>query len=543
MEDRNSPQHATLPQPQYRSPVRRAAVGALLYMTAGTIWIAFSDAVLHAWIRDPRLLALAQTLKGWFFVVATGVLLFIVLQRVLRRDARLVRDHLQQRADLDALNQFRESVIDNASIWINVLDPSARVTLWNKAAEHISGYSRDEVLGHDDIWERLYPDPDYRESVTAKVIEILGEGIEVENLETRICCRDGRHKIISWNSRRFFYESGEMGSIAIGRDVTEHKQMQKMLRARDQQLAILMANVPGMVYRRRSNADWTLRFVSSGCLGLTGYTADDLIDDRAVSYASLVHPEDRERIQARTHKGSQDNQSFTLEYRILHRNGQPRWVWEQGRVVHTEDGPHLEGIIVNITDRKRMERQLEQLAVQDPLTGLHNRRELQLALEDQALRADREQQPLSLLWVDIDSFKSINDGRGHLIGDEVLRKVAHVLHDHMRAEDLAARYGGDEFVVVLPGMDSTSAMRLAETMQHALRAIQVKLPDDGILRITASIGVATLPEHASDAESLTDAADRAMYRAKRSGRDQVCYAMPTASSHESGTAGRSEGPA
>jgi len=495
-------------------------------MLFGAAWIALSDMWLHALAHDPQRLTRLQTWKGWLFVLATGILLFLVLHRLFRRDAAQVHDLMRQRVDLDALHQFRESIIENANIWISALDASARITLWNKAAETISGYERERVLGRDDIWQLLYPDPDYRESVTANIHDILSDGVEIENLETRIRCRDGSHKIISWNSRRFFHENGEMGSIGIGRDVTERKQMQQMLRARDRQLAILMANVPGMVYRRRHDAGWTLRFVSSGCLGLTGYTADDLIDDRGVTYASLIHAEDRERILARLQQTTRAHQSFTLEYRIMHRDGQPRWVWEQGRVVPAEDGPLLEGIIVNITDRKRIEHQLEKMAVQDPLTGLHNRRELEIALIEQVQQAAKDRNSLTLLWIDIDRFKDINDGHGHLIGDEVLRRFGHVIHDHLRAEDMAARYGGDEFVVLLPGMDASAAMRMAETIQQALRTIKIPLQDGGILQVTASMGLASLPEHAGEAKALAEAADHAMYRAKRAGRDQICQAAP-----------------
>ncbi|MBB6184955.1 sensor domain-containing diguanylate cyclase [Oleiagrimonas soli] len=509
-----------------RPPLQRAAWFALAYVLLSVVWIAGSDALLHAWITDHAVLRQAQTWKGAAFVLITGGLLFVLLYRLFRHDAHLLRRYARQRSDVQMLNQFRESVIDNASIWINVLDPQARVVLWNKAAEQISGYSRDEVIGRSDIWEQLYPDRDYRESVTAKVSEILAQGVEVENLETRIRCRDGQEKIVSWNSRRFFSEDNALGSIAIGRDVTDRKQMQQMLRARDRQLAILMANVPGMVYRRRNNTDWTLRFVSSGCLGLTGYTADDLVENRGMSYASLVHPEDRERVQDETHRALNENQAFTLEYRIRHRSGQHRWVWEQGRAVQADDGPHLEGIIVNITDRKRVEHQLEQLAVQDPLTGLRNRRELEITLQDAVEQAESARRPLALLWIDIDDFKRINDVHGHLAGDEVLRQVSRVIRDHLRSDDMAARYGGDEIVVALPGMDAQAATRIAETLQQAVRALRLRLPGGEPIAITLSIGVAAVPEHVATAEQLAEAADRAMYRAKEAGRNQICNALP-----------------
>ncbi len=119
------------------------------------------------------------------------------------------------------LSQFRESIIDNANVWIDVLDEKANVLVWNKAAEEISGYSRHEVVGHDKIWEWLYPDEEYRNEIIERVTTFA----EREDTETTIRCKDGQTRIISWNSRNLVDERGVMmGSIAIGRDITQRRQ-------------------------------------------------------------------------------------------------------------------------------------------------------------------------------------------------------------------------------------------------------------------------------------------------------------------------------
>lgn len=193
-------------------------------LVAGLVFIGM-DLLGHYWVlRRPDLAIPISLFKGVGFVCITILLLYWVL-RPWKKDlqASQLRDS-HQRQQLRELDQFRELVIDNAMVWINVLDPQWRITLWNKAAEQISGYRRDEVLDNPAIWEWLYPDPDYRASIGAKVTEILEHDTMVEGFETRIRCKQGEEKIIAWNSRRFFGEDGTlMGSIAIGQDITARK--------------------------------------------------------------------------------------------------------------------------------------------------------------------------------------------------------------------------------------------------------------------------------------------------------------------------------
>ena len=129
---------------------------------------------------------------------------------------------------LSSLLRFQGEMLDTAAIWIDTLDAEGNVTFWNRAAERISGYSREEVLGHGRIWEWLYPDPDYRAQILSKVMDIIQKAQQTENFETTICCKGGEHRVISWHSNDLMDDQGKVaGSIALGADVTEHKRLEE----------------------------------------------------------------------------------------------------------------------------------------------------------------------------------------------------------------------------------------------------------------------------------------------------------------------------
>jgi diguanylate cyclase (GGDEF)-like protein len=164
---------------------------------------------------------------------------------------------------------------------------------------------------------------------------------------------------------------------------------------------------------------------------------------------------------------------------------------------------------------------LERLAVTDGLTGVFNHRRFQEQLQAEILRSDRHKRPLSVLMIDVDFFKKVNDALGHPAGDELLRRLAEVLSADLRQTDLIARYGGEEFAVLLPETSKTEAVQVAERMRQA---VESQLNGEGAkwpVRITVSIGVATFPEEGPSGEQVLVAADQAMYVAKRQGRNRV----------------------
>jgi diguanylate cyclase (GGDEF)-like protein len=165
-------------------------------------------------------------------------------------------------------------------------------------------------------------------------------------------------------------------------------------------------------------------------------------------------------------------------------------------------------------------RQVENLAYLDDLTHLYNVRYLEVALE----REVGGGKPFSVLFLDLDHFKSVNDQHGHLSGSRLLVEVARVLRSCVRDEDIVARYGGDEYVVLLVGIDSGGGLKVAERIRRAIEDHRFLSREGARVRITASIGLASFPEHAENKSEILDFADRAMYRGKRTTRNVVYMA-------------------
>lgn len=517
------------------TPVKRSIAVALIYLVVGGVWILFSDALAERLVSDPVLLTRIQTWKGWAFIAVTGAVLFVMMWRQLERDRAMLDRQLDQQQEIRELSQFRQSVIANANIWINVLDPQGRLVLWNRAAEESTGYRAEAVTGSDQVWELLYPDPGYRAWVRQRFGDLVAGEDVPDGLETTVACHDGSHRTVAWNSRLFRNGDGELaGVIAIGMDITERKAAEVELQKRERQLSTLMDNLPGMAYRCLYDEYWTMKFISSGCQELTGYPPEDLLDNRRLPWSDLMFAEDADGVTAAVEEAIGAAEPFSLEYRLRRADGQVIWVWERGRAVQDDDGMVLEGIILEVTDQKELEARLSEMATLDPLTGQFNRRETDRILQEEVERAQRYGRKLALLWVDLDHFKDVNDTRGHAVGDEVLRSVSLRLAESVRTVDSVGRFGGEEFIVVLPEMSAEEAWDIAERLRGRIADEPVRVSVGEPVSLTISVGVAVYPDHADSAEGLCNMADRAMYLAKERGRNRTVTVSEISGAIESG---------
>jgi diguanylate cyclase (GGDEF)-like protein len=178
---------------------------------------------------------------------------------------------------------------------------------------------------------------------------------------------------------------------------------------------------------------------------------------------------------------------------------------------------HLALALSNLNLRETLRSQ----AIRDPLTNLFNRRYMEESLERELRRVRRKQAPLSIIMLDIDHFKRFNDNFGHDGGDALLRQLAALLQSSVRAEDIACRYGGEEFILIMPEAPLAVAQHRAEMLREKVKETQVEYLGSWLEPITLSLGLAACPEHGSTGEALIRAADVALYRAKREGRDQL----------------------
>lgn len=223
-----------------------------------------------------------------------------------------------------------------------------------------------------------------------------------------------------------------------------------------------------------------------------------------------------------------DQESFHLDARFAHRSGSAVWVHLSVSVVRDAEGRPLYYIAMaeDITQRKREQeeqhrrtQELVALATTDPLTGLHNHRSMQQILNQRLGESARAGQPLSVLMLDVDHFRALNERFGHDAGDRGLRMLADCLRKSLRDEDVACRYGGEEFLMILAGAALPAALAAAERVRELVETAPPIAVGGGM---TCSIGVASYPAHASTAASLIKAADVALYHAKRGGRNRVC---------------------
>jgi diguanylate cyclase (GGDEF)-like protein/PAS domain S-box-containing protein len=222
--------------------------------------------------------------------------------------------------------------------------------------------------------------------------------------------------------------------------------------------------------------------------------------------------------------GDTENNLCAENWCEMPRVGRRRYLAADASPICDNDGTLVAVVetLRDVTDEKRAQVALEQLATRDGLTGLANRRCFDDTLQAEWKRALRQQQPLSLLMVDVDNFKQYNDAYGHLGGDECLQRIASAVSSEMRANDLVARYGGEEFAVILPNQSLKGAAIVAERIR--CRVEQLHLPNLGSKQhvVTVSIGAATaLAAPETDPSQLVATADSALYRAKHMGRNRI----------------------
>ncbi len=291
------------------------------------------------------------------------------------------------------------------------------------------------------------------------------------------------------------------------REVTE--QLEERKRAEERYRLLFDRNLAGVYIAR---TDFTVVSCNDACARVFGYdTASEFIElSGKIAYA---FERDRDAILRRLHaEGIVTNE----EVELRGREGQSVWALENVRLIESSTGASLEGILLDVSDRKRAEEEIAYRAYHDPLTDLPNRALFLDRLTVAIAHAERQHRALAVLFIDVDDLKMVNDTLGHATGDELLNRLAGRLSDMIRRGDTVARVGGDEFVILLP--DINTEHDAASIAQKLLERIGQPFVVNGEeLHVTASVGVALYPSDGVDAETLIRNADGAMYRVKEKG--------------------------
>jgi len=334
-----------------------------------------------------------------------------------------------------------------------------------------------------------------------------------------------------WRDRYFdsvveplYSETQEIiGTIGVALDITERHQSGRELRRRTEELHVAqaIAHFGSWTMDLRSGAvSW-----SPELYRIVGETPNDPNIDRTLF--RYDHPEDTERVREAMATAEARHEPYDIEHRILRKDGTTRVVREQGEFNFDDAGRAVRcvGTVLDITERKTAEDRLAYLAHHDPLTDLPNRTLLQERLTRAVTHAERRNANAAALFLDLDRFKYINDTFGHVVGDELLARVAQRLARVIRAGDTVARPGGDEFVIVLEDLED--AERASDLAQRILREFAKPFNlSVGAQFIGASIGIAMYPYDGLTPNDLLRAADSAMYRAKERGGNDFQFFTP-----------------
>ncbi|MEX2202528.1 MAG: EAL domain-containing protein [Actinomycetota bacterium] len=296
------------------------------------------------------------------------------------------------------------------------------------------------------------------------------------------------------------------------------------LREANAKYRALVEQIPAIVYIDVADETMATTYVSPQIEALLGIKAQEYIDDPDL-WTKRLYPDDRERALTTYQQGRESGKPFTFEYRLLSSEGEPVWFRDSAVVVRNDRGEpaFIEGVMLDITDRKKAEEQAAFLAYHDKLTGLPNKAMFEELLELSIARARRHDLAVCVITTDLDDFKLVNDSLGHERGNELLGKLAERLREATRETDLVARPGGDEFLLLLSDLErggtpgAGDPILAAEAVAARVReALNVPFDLDGTeVYVTASIGIALFPNHAGDANELLRISDAAMYQSKR----------------------------
>ena len=375
--------------------------------------------------------------------------------------------------------------------------------------------SPDEVIGHA-VTDFIHPLDVSR--VLARIRRAQSEAVTNPATEFRIYTCRRRLLVLAMTSTHFEHD-GQAGVLATFLDMSERAAMETRLRETDENFQRMMNTMQDVFYR--TDAQGITRYVCPAVKNVLGYEAQEIIGLPAGAF--YPDPSEREALIAAIR---QHGQVHDFPGRMRRKDGAIIDISISTHALFDEQGQYagVEGIWRDITERKRMERELERLATYDTLTGLLNRRCIIEQLE-QALKwctHGRASRPLAVLLLDLDHFKRINDNHGHAVGDRVLRQFVDVVAAQKRGPEEFGRLGGEEFLLILRDADARSAQQVGERIRRAVEDANIALKPGQTMRLTVSIGLAQARPTDRTPSDVLERADHALYQAKHRGRNRVC---------------------
>jgi diguanylate cyclase (GGDEF)-like protein/PAS domain S-box-containing protein len=399
--------------------------------------------------------------------------------------------------------------------------------------------SPEELIGTSAF--KLFPP---RETVRiARYMSEVQESGMIKNIEFNLLRRDGSQFAAELSVSLILDKSGTpFAFLAIVRDITERKWVEAQIRESEALYRVVADNTHDWEFWQAPNDRFI--YISPSCNRISGYDDIEFIKDPEL-FSNIIHPDDRAGFAIHLHHATETNTVTEIEFRILRGDDHSvRWISHVCQPVFDKKGKFLgtRGSNRDITDKKMVDDELraaydqvrtqlaeiEELhtilreqAIRDSLTGLYNRRYMEEALRQEHARAIREGHQISVVMLDMDELKTVNDTHGHITGDRALQILGEQLAGLTRVEDIACRYGGDEFLIILHNTPARDAIKRVEEWRVKFSQLEVPHSSEKIM-VTFTAGVASFPAAATSIEEIIHAADTALYKGKVQGRNIVC---------------------
>ena len=422
-----------------------------------------------------------------------------------RRVRREVAEHRESEARFEA-------VAETAPVAIFIYQGTT-FRYVNQAAEKIAGYTAKEMIGRE-FWSIV--DPEFRDAVRERgSARLRGENVP-SRYELPLIRKDGTRVWLDFTASMIQY-GGAPAALGTAFDITERKRADEALKLSEKRFRELVENSSDAI--ALIDPGGTLLWVGPSTERVLGYTEEESVGSNALD---LIHRDDRPDVEEKM-RGllKTPRSSASGMFRARAKDG--RWLWLEMIGTNLLDEPAVGAIVANyrdVSERKKAEEEMKHQALHDTLTGLPNRNLYQDRLGLALAHARRSGRPLAVMFVDLDLFKLINDNLGHTVGDRLLQEVGQRIVGCVRSSDTVARVGGDEFIVIIEDLESSNtAVDVADKILEQIG--QVYLIDEHQLHVTSSIGISIFPNDSDDADTLTRNADKAMYRAKELGRNNV----------------------
>ena len=482
-------------------------------------------------VREPGRLLLAWDLSAYR---VTSDCIVVTVRDASEAEALRFSLAAAERALEDVRRELREQTdvfntmesLARTGHWRHIEDPGETVLLWSPGLCDIAGFERQEWVDPGRAVSGILPQD--RPTFNQKLRE-HGAG---EDMEYRWRRPDGEIRWMRSRVQRTHPRDGVQVVMGVVQDVTDEHRAAEQLREQLLFIQRIASRIPGFIYEYRLHSDGStsVQYISDAVREFMGVEPHAVTADHGALLHRVV-AEDRSRLQKSAITSARKLVPWQCEYRVRMPDGSVRWHMTNAIPHRESDGSVVShGFTMDITDRKRAAQEIERLAFYDALTGLPNRRLLLDRLQRSIAASQRNHSHGALLFIDLDNFKDLNDTLGHDMGDQLLTQVAQRLVACVRETDTVARFGGDEFVVMLEALAPEAPDAAAQTEAVAEKLLNsLNRPfelDGGQHYSTPSIGITLFGEERLSVDELLKRADLAMYQAKAAGRNTQRFFDP-----------------